>query len=226
METNGEALVIKYLIKNHDVVFDVGANIGEWSSAVLHQAPKATLHAFEPLPMCYEQLKKKISSRFYCYPLALSNTKGVANFVYYPENSVVSTFYHRPILSQVYRFTPIACKVSTITLDEFCKDKGINHIDFLKIDTEGAESAIINGAKYMIEQGNIGIIQFEYGGTYQDAATTLHDIYKYLTNNFYSIYRITGNGLLPVDTWHNALENYRYSNYVAVYINPHKKRHN
>ena len=103
-----------------------------------------------------------------------------------------------------------------MTLDSFCKQHKINHIDFLKIDTEGSELNVLKGAHTMLKNHNINVIQFEYGGTYPDANITLEQVYNFLAELEYDIYRIVNDGLIHVDSWHTQLENNQYSNYLAV----------
>ena len=49
------------------------------------------------------------------------------------------------------------------TLDLFCEREAIPNIDFLKIDTEGNELDVLEGAKKLLSGGKIKIIQFEFG---------------------------------------------------------------
>ena len=49
------------------------------------------------------------------------------------------------------------------TLDTLCKELSLDHIDYLKIDAEGAELKIIQGAKNLLMRHNIKYVQFEYG---------------------------------------------------------------
>jgi len=53
----------------------------------------------------------------------------------------------------------IECK----TLDTLCLEIGLEKIDYLKIDTEGAEYKILSGARNLLQKQKITFIQFEYG---------------------------------------------------------------
>ena len=50
----------------------------------------------------------------------------------------------------------------TTTLDTFVEQHGIKNIDFLKIDTEGFELEVLQGAKQLLSEGKIGTVIFEY----------------------------------------------------------------
>lgn len=112
--------------------------------------------------------------------------------------------------------SPQIVTVPVETLDNFVKDQAISKIDFLKIDTEGSELNVLMGAQQSLAQGRIRQIQFEYGGTYKDAKITLRQVYTLLRKNGFKIFRIASDKLIPISSWNEALENYRYSNYLAI----------
>jgi len=221
MVTNGEYNVIKKLIKPHDVIFDIGANRGEWSSAVLSIVSNIDkIYAFEPIPVIFNVLSEKMLNKpIKAYELALSDVNGMRDFLLYSQNeqvSELSSFYSRPILYNLLGIKPKIITVKSATLDKFCCEKNIKHIDFLKIDTEGSELAVLKGAQAFLKNKAIQHIQFEYGGTYTDAGTTLKQVMSLLTSCEYVIFRIFSKGLIHIASWDDSLENYAYSNYVAV----------
>jgi FkbM family methyltransferase len=212
---DGEFLVIKQCIQEGDMVIDAGAHFGDWSRLVLeHTHKNCTLYSFEPVPYFFSILTKTVGSRAHCYNCALGEREkeAVMNY-YYEESEGCSSLYERTVLSDI----PVKkIVVPVISLDIFCKQQGIEAIDFLKIDVEGAEWDVLQGAHGLISQKKIRFIQFEYGGTYPDAAITLEQVYAYLTEQGYVIFRITADGLVYIPMWRNALENYHLSNYLAV----------
>lgn len=211
---NGENLIIKNFIKTGDTIFDAGAHIGEWSHLVLeHTSNHCNLYSFEPIPYFFNKLIQAVGQKANCFNLGLSKTEAelVINH-YYIQAEGCSSLYDRKTLGNI----PVKkINISVISLDKFCKDHAIKHIDFLKIDTEGAEWDILHGANRLISDKNIDFIQFEYGGTYSDANTTLAQVYAYLTNKNYTIFRITSDGLICIPKWHKELESFQYANYLA-----------
>lgn len=219
---NGEKAVMQHFLKPENVVFDVGANRGEWSQLALEKAPTIRLFSFEPLPVVFENLKMRFLSFDNVYPFnfAFSDEQGKATFYYYTQFSELSGFHDRPVLREVLgeQFsTPEAISVSLETLDYFCSSYSISGIDFLKIDTEGAEWKVLNGAKNLLMNHRIHFIQFEYGGCYIDSKTTLKQVIRFLTENHYVIFKIIPEGLIHISRWDASLENYEYSNYFAAY---------
>lgn len=222
MSENGEQLLLKSFLKPNAVVFDVGANVGEWTSHALTMQPDISIHSFEPIPDIYKILATKFSHyKVSAYNLAMSDEIGKTKFYFYDDgvrqHSELSGFYNRDILRDVLHFQePKVIQVEQDTLDHFCETHKINAIDFLKIDTEGAEWKVLLGARRLLQEQKIAMIQFEYGGCYKDAKTTLKQVLQLLTSYEYEIFRIVPGGLLHISTWSDSLETMRYSNYFAL----------
>jgi len=215
--TTGELKIIKTVIKEGDVVFDVGANVGNWSKNVLAVCPKVKIYAFEPIPSIYSLLMKKFNNyKFFAYNIAFSSCAGNKEFYFYPKDSAKSGFYDREILRNVCSLVPRKIVVKVDTLSTFCERNNIIKIDFLKIDTEGEELHVLLGAKDLLEKNNISIIQFEYGGCYKDSGTTLREVYDLLSSFGYSLFKRTKKGLIKVEKWRDELEDFGYSNYLAM----------
>jgi hypothetical protein len=64
-------------------------------------------------------------------------------------------------------------QVQACTLDRFCAEHAITHIDLLKTDTEGADLLVLQGAKSMLSQGAIEVVMAEvfFVPTYEGQAT-------------------------------------------------------
>mmetsp|Transcript_42925 Transcript_42925/g.93233 ORF Transcript_42925/g.93233 Transcript_42925/m.93233 type:complete len:112 (-) Transcript_42925:1122-1457(-) len=91
------------------------------------------------------------------------------------------------------------------------------YISFLKVDVEGHELAVLQGAKWMLRQHRIGALQFEYGGTFLDAGCSLRDICELLTPLGYSVFReIEKGGLAHIAHWEDQHEDFQIHNILAV----------
>ena len=101
------------------------------------------------------------------------------------------------------------------SLHNFCKNKDIKHINFLKLDVEGHEYKVLKGAKDLINNNFIDFIQFEFGGTNIDSRTFFQDFY-YLLNPYYKIYRILKDGLMNIDNYKETHEIFRTTNFLAI----------
>jgi hypothetical protein len=101
------------------------------------------------------------------------------------------------------------------TLDEYCREKNISRIDFLKLDVEGHELKALAGAKEMLSAGKIDRIQFEFGGCDIDSRSFFQDFF-YLLQNRYDIFRILKNGLRPIKKYEETEEIFLTTNFLAV----------
>jgi FkbM family methyltransferase len=216
---DGEHLVVRSFIKKNDVIVDAGANIGLWAEMAASVVDfECKIYAFEPVGSTFDKLKKNITAKrmdatvsyFNC---ALGRKDGRREMNCFEGLPGCNSMFNRPVFKErlVEKIT-----VPVTSIDEFVHKQSIAHINFLKIDTEGSELDIIMGAKNLIESGEIDVIQFEYGGCYRDAGTTLSEVYAYLRSNGYMIFRIIPSGLLHIPEWNQKLEIFHLSNYLAV----------
>jgi FkbM family methyltransferase len=220
-QTNGEFALLRCLIKPGDVVFDIGANTGRWSRRVLSDVGRVRLHSFEPVTNTFAVLKSNLGrSGALLHNIAISGNNGSETFYHYNKTSKLahmSSFYRRnPAVEQQFNMEPVPISVQAQTLDSFCEKHSISRVDFVKIDTEGAELDVLRGAANLLREHRIKIIQFEYGGTYPDAGITLQQVCRLLSSHDCAIFRILPDSLVHITNWRDSLENNRYSNYLAV----------
>ena len=211
---NGESNLIQNVLRSGDVVFDVGADIGNWSRYILETSKDVSLYAFEPIPMSFKFLEKNMNfENIFLYNIALSQDVGFVNFfVYMGGNGLTdcSSLYYRPVIGQ-HLLKEI--EVETQSLDYFSKKNNISKIDFLKLDVEGAEYFIFLGAQEMLNRKAITQIQFEYGGCNIDSNITLKEIYEFLILKDFSVYRM---GVFPNSKWSIDLPNI----FLRYFFNP------
>src|SRR6478752_2667096 len=130
------------------LIFDVGANVGQSVIEFQRDFPSATILSFEPDKNSFDILRR-VNGR--AYNLALSSSRGQLRF---ENRSPVSEI--RSIASdQDDESLPI---VSVTAIDHFCSEQNINHIDLLKIDTEGHDLEVVSGASGMLRNGSIDAV--------------------------------------------------------------------
>ncbi len=204
------------------IIFDVGANKGSWAIKVSEHFSNARIHAFEPVLDTFNDLVENTNGiNIKCNNLAILDKLGQTNFYYYGRKdakhlSELSSIYKRSEeIERNFGLTKSILTVNTTTISSYCNENNIKNIDFLKIDTEGAEHNVINGAMDLIKSRLITYIQFEYGGTYLDSKNTLKNMYNILSE-YYLIYKILPKSLLDTNQWDERLEDYKYANYIAI----------
>jgi FkbM family methyltransferase len=222
MFSNGEFNIAQKFIKRGDVVFDIGANHGNWTKMVLTLAPLRVIYCFEPI----KELCQYISTQFH-YRTDLKIVCGVVadqlgetDFYIYknnPQIAEMSNMFGRPEIEIKMGLNIEKTKARTITIDHLSNIEKLEKINYLKIDTEGAELLVLKGAKAMLERNAIEMIQFEYGGCFKDSKATLREIFQLLGSHNFTIFRILPNGLMHFPVFLDEMENYLHSNYLAMH---------
>ena len=148
MLLNGEWLCIRHFIPTARTVFDVGANVGEWASLVRKVNPECEIHCFEPSPSTFEQLCKAcLPGKVVLNNFGLSSKPGTANLHTFSEtihNSLHPVRYDHPETGLI--------QIELKTMDGYISDKGIELIDYCKIDVEGHELEVLLGMSRTIRE--------------------------------------------------------------------------
>ncbi len=141
------------------VVCDVGANVGFFSWRVAALRPAATLLAFEPASANLTRLRRAFSALHIGGEVCAKACGGTAGkAVLYLRNSVTHSLdprWHKDLDAGAG-----SEEVEITTLDIACDRRGLGHLDLLKIDTEGAEVDVLEGARAML--GHTRHIVLEY----------------------------------------------------------------
>lgn len=211
---NGEERLLKHIAPSVQVLIDAGANRGEYAKHLLRYQPAASVVCFEPAPDLAALIRDSLPG-VSVESIALSDVQGTALFSLYGEASPLNSLYARRARSIAASAT---IEVPTTTLDAYAKEHGIEEIDLLKVDVEGAELAVLRGARGLLASGKIRLVQFEYGDTWIDARTFLKDLFDFnaALPAPYVLYRIGLSGLTRVPAYHASLEHFMYQNYLLV----------
>jgi len=222
---SGEPWVLKFVSstlarRTHSaVVFDVGANVGQYALAVLETfGPTVQLNSFEPCAAAFTALSKRLGNRanVTLIKAAVGSKPGQVEMFSPATASILSSVYNRSLKWD----TATTEIVPVETIDGYCLRNNIRHIDFLKIDVEGHELEVIRGARQMLQSGAIQFIQFEVGDADIESRVFFRDFYQ-LLNEQYEICRVLQNGLAPIKEYKSELELFkRATNYLAL------RRHN
>jgi FkbM family methyltransferase len=106
--------------------------------------------------------------------------------------------------------------IQLTTLDAYLEETKVDCVDMLKIDVEGHELKVLQGASAALLDGRIRCVQFEYGGCFLDSGATLKEVYELLSLYGYKIFRLLPYGKIRIGSFESGLENYQYSNWVAM----------
>lgn len=202
--------------KKSPVVFDVGANVGDWSLLFKKKCSSAKIYLFEPQPVCQITIRDLKIADSELIPFAVSDQKGRFEFFSSADTDGTASLFNREetyFAQSAYR----SVLVDVIVLDDLIAERGIEHIDFIKFDIEGNELAALRGLKKAIESGKVGAFSFEFGSGNLNSRSCFRDFWK-LIEPGYELYRISpGRKLLKIGSYYEDMEYYRgVSNYVAV----------
>lgn len=158
------------LVSNPDsnlVIFDVGAHHGNIAALYKQIFPKSKIFCFEPFPASYQMLQSLLGGNpdYKLFDFGLSDQSGMSKFYsnfYSPTNSLLKSDKNADIIwgNQLLDNKEII-EVKLRTLDEVIVDQGINQIDILKLDVQGAEPQVIKGALQSIKKGIIKLVYTE-----------------------------------------------------------------
>jgi FkbM family methyltransferase len=230
IKTSGEEWVLCHFVGpgcadlEEPVIFDIGANIGEYSLCIMRHIPRARVYAFEPSSLVYSQLtqnlgKTNTEERVLPFRLGFSDTNRTVDLYSYAANGVEASVMSSVDLRRPTQVVDVKTKASeqieVQTIDHFCASQGIRRIDFLKMDVEGHELAVLNGAARMLSSGSISTIQFEFGPTNIYSRTYFFDFWSLLSDK-YDIYRILPLGIAPIGYYGEHREIFLNTNYLAL----------
>lgn len=189
-------------------IIDVGAYHGHVSQSLHYFFPDAKIYAFEPIEQNYIKLEKTLTSKnIILNKIAISNKIGQTTFYinkYIPASSLLQMEedYGKkfPFMTNVTEV-----KVETTTLDSYFKNKEIDKLVFLKLDTQGTENLILQGGQKFLKNVSIIHIETSFENMYKKQGL-FKDVYGFLTglefkymgeageSQFYPIFNLSTSG--------------------------------
>ncbi len=183
-------------LKNFEIkkVYKNIANKGVFIKAIKKLKNVEKIYSFEPQKKIYQNLSlHSIENKIFCFNLALGNNNEIRNLKINKKSST-STFSEIDDLSMWYKIKSFVVsgspkssfiyeeKVNVIKLDDFCNDYKISNIDLLKIDTEGHEKEVLEGALNLIKEKKIKyiLLEFHLSKMYKNYSTK--DLENFLDN--------------------------------------------
>lgn len=192
-QVNGE-FWIPQLLSEAPTVLDVGFHRGEFAEGVLRRRPGARVIGFEPAASAraiYAQ-EHAPDPRIRLESFALSNRAG--EFEFHDDASALNS------LGPIDRSErTVTYRVQTTTLNAYVEAAGLGHIDMLKIDVEGYELHVLEGAEPQLNEQAIDMFLFEYNAPWVFARRYLRDAWEYLDKKPYRLFRLYNGFLAPFE---------------------------
>jgi FkbM family methyltransferase len=170
-------------------VLDIGAHRGEFSSAIRALLPQVQIYAFEPLPDCCRELAKRFgtTATFQAFPVAIGATHGRITLwrsSYARSSSVLPMAeLHKDSFPWSAGATPLTVEMKA--LDEYLEHLQLTEKVLLKIDVQGYEAQVLNGAKELLKRIAYVLLEVSFQPLYEGQGV-FADIHAFLQSAGFS----------------------------------------
>jgi len=152
----------RFSYKNLEIIFDVGANIGQTYFYFKRDFPKAKIYCFEPVNTTFKKLKENVNedNKIVLENFAFGEAAGEKQIRLFNGNNGLNSLNEEsmnPLPDAALQMIKIE------TIDNYCKLHNIKKIDLLKIDTEGYEINVLKGAHDLLSVKKISFVYCEAG---------------------------------------------------------------
>jgi FkbM family methyltransferase len=217
-KTSGEEFFFKNILSviNPKVCLDIGANVGEYTRALL-ELTGAKVYSFEPLSEPFKivaDLKISFGDRIVPINKGVGAKNEYLN-IYFNKDVSAHASFSKDVQAVPYLKNNSIDFIEVVTLDSFFENFDELEIDFIKIDTEGFEWEVLQGAKNILEKYKPKIIQIEFNWHQLFRAHTLYKFSEILNN--YNLYQLLPNGVIqrdPKDPYSNM---FHFSNFIFIH---------
>jgi FkbM family methyltransferase len=177
------------------IIFDVGANIGTYTNWLARIFPAGKIYAFEPQRIIFQMLcgNAAINNFDNCFihNMAISNTSGFLEITEPDYNKPEDFGIFSLVADKIFNKSGIKSLIPVMSLDDFVETYQVNHVDFVKIDVEGMDLQVLQGAEQTLKNHQPGIF-IEHS---DNIRSILIDIQEYLGSENYE-FQVLGNNLL------------------------------
>lgn len=159
--------IVRNLVGRPDcLIFDVGANVGQSSEIFQVLFDGCTIHAFEPRREAFDKMQQRLGGAAHVTlnHVALGEAVGSAalHLTTHAESASLLALNTESWFVQEMGIQPTGTEtVAVDTIDHYCAAHGIAEIDFLKLDVQGFEPECLRGARTMLAEHRIRVIQAE-----------------------------------------------------------------
>lgn len=217
LERNGERWLLEQInevARERVVLFDVGANIGQWTTMALTIFRNCEVHAFEVVPETFLVLRENTRDlpNIVLNDVGLGEQEGFIDIYCSSYGNDISTAF--PIASmQEHMAYDHKVRGRIVRGIDYLQEKQIHRIDLLKIDVEGMDLRVLRGFEDRLS--SVRAIQFEYGVFNIQSRDLLQDFFLYLGDHHFRVGKLYPRGVRFTD-YHFLFEDFLGNNYVAV----------
>ena len=178
------------------LIFDVGAYVGDTIEQFKLSFPESYIHAFEPFDESFSSLKSRFqkTDKIFLNNMAVGDCSLVNTNMYITQNKGSSSLL-KPTrgANEFWEGSPLSTqkevKVETVTIDSYCQEYNIESIDILKMDVQGNELKVLQGAKRMLKERRVKLIFTEISiAPNYEQQSEMDEVIKLLKENKYKIF--------------------------------------
>ena len=163
--TDNVLVALRQVVAEDAVCIDAGANIGLYSLGLSLLTPKGRVYAFEPSPGATRWLDQNLAANratnVETFGSALGDRVGTAQLHDVPWFLAGSFTTEEGAYLNSEAVGSTLVEVPTTTIDAFVEEAGIDRVDVIKIDVEGAEMAVLEGsARTLAEHHPVVVMEF------------------------------------------------------------------
>jgi FkbM family methyltransferase len=145
-----------------NVVLDLGANVGVFTLlGAKYVGRSGQVHAFEPTPGTFAQLRANVElNNCACVrlnQLAVADKPAKSTFFVYAQCGMNSMRRQEWVGAPIEEIT-----VDAVSVDDYVDVHGLNRVDLIKIDVEGAELMVLDGASRVLTGPNAPVLICEF----------------------------------------------------------------
>jgi FkbM family methyltransferase len=199
------------------IILDVGAHKGESVRYLRRLFPTALIHSFEPSPRSFAELTSLADERTHCHNVALSDVDGTIDFFSNSISHTNSVFRVNKASTDSIFFAEHRKKgadipdeafnqlmrVPAMRLATFCEQRRLEHVHLLKLDVQGAERKVLDGAKDMLQVTDTVIVEIMFFDYYEHQGSFLEieSVLAPLKFRLFSISEISNNPMNGRTDW-------------------------
>jgi FkbM family methyltransferase len=214
-----EIRTIFYFLKkigiDNPVIFDVGANEGQYALECISQNPRVVVHSFEPSVTAFGILQSNSQehSNWLVHNIGMGSAPSTMKLYFDSPGSASASVVKKESVSGLTQTQDFEL-VEIQTINNFISKSDNIIPDVLKIDIEGFELSCLQGSLDYLDL--IKVVQFEFGQINIDSRVFFRDYWNFFSERGFSILRVTAKNPIYIYGYREDLETFAVTNYIAL----------
>lgn len=200
---------------NESVIFDIGSNVGAFSLKLAKTGINLgykdfKIYAFEPNKSIVDALKKNLTMN-----ADISKSVEICNFALGNNNGYCSLDFNENNSGGGRITEKVGAEIPIKKIDTYVEEEKIANVSFIKIDVEGFEPEVINGADYTIQNHKPALFIEMTDDWFRERDSSCNEIIEKLKSWGYELFLETPKGYNPLIQIEHILEKIPQYNILA-----------